>query len=38
MAGVSLLGVSKLYGRVVAVEDLDLDIADGEMMMLVGPS
>ena len=38
MAGVSLQGVSKRYGRVVAVEDLDLDIADGEMMMLVGPS
>jgi multiple sugar transport system ATP-binding protein len=38
MAGVSLEGVSKRYGRVVAVESLDLDIADGETMMLVGPS
>ena len=35
MAGVSLQGVSKRYGRIVAVEELDLDIADGEMMMLV---
>jgi multiple sugar transport system ATP-binding protein len=33
-----LQGVSKRYGRIVAVEELDLDIADGEMMMLVGPS
>ena len=38
MAGVTLEGVSKRYGEVVAVGDLDLDIADGEMMMLVGPS
>ncbi len=38
MASVSLEGVSKRYGDVVAVQDLDLEIADGEMLMLVGPS
>lgn len=38
MAGVTLDGVSKRYGEVVAISALDLDIADGEIMMLVGPS
>lgn len=38
MASVSLEGVTKAFRDVVAVRDLDLEIADGEMMMLVGPS
>ena len=38
MAGISLQGVSKRFGDVVAVDDLELEIADGEIMMLVGPS
>ena len=42
MASVSLHGVRKIYedgGRVqVAVHGIDLDIADGEFLVLVGPS
>jgi multiple sugar transport system ATP-binding protein len=42
MAGVRLVGVRKIYeerGRTqVAVHDLDLDVADGEFVVLVGPS
>ena len=38
MAAISLEGVSKRYRDVVAVQELDLEIADGEIMMLLGPS
>jgi multiple sugar transport system ATP-binding protein len=38
MARVLLEQVSKLYGDVVAVRDLELDIHDREFMVLVGPS
>jgi multiple sugar transport system ATP-binding protein len=40
MAAVSLRGVTKIYGRATtaAVSNLDLDVADGEFMVLVGPS
>jgi multiple sugar transport system ATP-binding protein len=39
MAGVRLEGVSKIFdGGVRAVDSLDLDIADGEFLVLVGPS
>ncbi len=39
MAGVSLHGVSKIYpGGVVGARDIDLEIADGEFVVLVGPS
>ncbi|MGH2830341.1 MAG: ABC transporter ATP-binding protein, partial [Actinomycetota bacterium] len=38
MAGVGLRGVAKRYGEHVAVAGLDLQIADGELMVLVGPS
>jgi multiple sugar transport system ATP-binding protein len=39
MAGVALDEVTKVYrDGTVAVSDLDLDIADGEFMVLVGPS
>jgi ABC-type sugar transport system ATPase subunit len=42
MANVKLVGVRKIYeerGRThVAVHDLDLDIGDGEFVVLVGPS
>jgi multiple sugar transport system ATP-binding protein len=31
-------GVHKLFGDFAAVEDLDLDIRDGEFLVLVGPS
>ncbi|MQY08707.1 ABC transporter ATP-binding protein [Actinomadura macrotermitis] len=39
MAGIRLDGVDKVYsGGVKAVDGLDLDIRDGEFMVLVGPS
>src|SRR6266508_3064262 len=42
MANVKLVGVRKIYeerGRThVAVHDLDLDIGDGEFVVLVGPT
>src|SRR5271168_4294211 len=38
MATVSLNNVFKRYGSVTAVTDLNLDIRDGEFMVLVGPS
>ena len=39
MASVSLQGISKIYpGDVYAVRDLDLEIEDGEFLVLVGPS
>ncbi len=41
MAGVTLDGVRKIYdegGSVVAVERVDLEVKDGEFVVLVGPS
>ena len=38
MAGVTFKGVTKRYGDVTAVESLDLEIVDGEFMVLLGPS
>ena len=39
MPSVTLTGVSKVFeGGAVAVDDLSLEIADGEFMILVGPS
>ncbi len=38
MATVSFEHVTKKYGEVTAVEDLNLDIMDGEFMVFVGPS
>ncbi|MCU1454762.1 MAG: ugpC [Acidimicrobiales bacterium] len=38
MASVTFEHVSKRYGEVTAVEDLDLEIVDGELMVLLGPS
>jgi putative spermidine/putrescine transport system ATP-binding protein len=35
---VSLRHVSKLFGDVHAVDDLDLDVADGEFFSMLGPS
>src|SRR6476620_354417 len=38
MATVTFENVSKKYGDVIAVNDLNLSINDGEFMVLVGPS
>ena len=39
VAEITLEGVSKVYGEdVVAVKDMNLDILDGEFVVLVGPS
>jgi multiple sugar transport system ATP-binding protein len=38
MAGVSFDAVSKRFGTVTAVDELTLDVADGEFMVLLGPS
>ncbi len=38
MATVTFDGVWKRFGEVVAVNDLNLEINDGEFMVLVGPS
>jgi multiple sugar transport system ATP-binding protein len=38
MAEVTLKGITKRFGNVVAVKDVNLEIADGEFLVLVGPS
>src|SRR5215471_15959622 len=38
MAALSLTGVSKTFGETLAVDDLSLDVADGEFVVLLGPS
>src|ERR671935_2761242 len=39
MAGIVLDGVTKVFGNdVIAVNDVSLEIGDGEFMVLVGPS
>ena len=38
MASVTFEHVSKRFGEVTAVDDLDLEVVDGEFMVLLGPS
>jgi multiple sugar transport system ATP-binding protein len=38
MAGVTLRGVSKSFGKTKVIENLDLEVRDREFMVLVGPS
>ncbi len=38
MAHVSIRGLTKEYGEITAVDDLDLEVAEGEFVVLVGPS
>ena len=38
MAGVALEGVTKRFGDVLAVDNIDLTVADGEFVVLLGPS
>src|ERR1700712_4465316 len=35
---IRLRGLRKTFGSIVAVDDLDLDIADGEFFAMLGPS
>ena len=38
MSGIRLEHVTKRYGDTIAVDDLTLDVGDGEFLVLVGPS
>ena len=38
MARLEIDGISKRYGDVHAVRDVSLDVADGEFVVLLGPS
>jgi multiple sugar transport system ATP-binding protein len=38
MGGVQLHGVTKHYGSTIGIEDLSLDIPDGEFFVILGPS
>src|SRR4051794_41401682 len=38
MAAIVLEHISKLFGEVLAVDDVSLRVEDGEFMVLVGPS
>lgn len=38
MSGLSLKGISKSYGSVEVIENLNLDVNSGEFLVLVGPS
>ena len=38
MSTIDLMGVSKRYGPVAALEDLDLHVAEGELVTMLGPA
>src|SRR5216110_1119678 len=38
MAALALRSIAKRFGEVAAVDDLSLDVADGEFLVLLGPS
>ncbi len=38
MSGVTLTSIRKTYGELAAVDDVSLDICDGELLALLGPS
>ncbi|HXE48105.1 MAG TPA: ATP-binding cassette domain-containing protein, partial [Ramlibacter sp.] len=38
MASISLQGINKRFGAVTALADVQLNIADGEFFVLLGPS
>ena len=38
MATLSLHGLAKNFGTVAAVQEIDLDVRDGEFLCLLGPS
>ena len=38
MSRITLTGVSRSFGQVQVLHDIDLDIRDGELVVFVGPS
>jgi putative spermidine/putrescine transport system ATP-binding protein len=38
MSGVSLVGVTKMYGQVKALDHVSVDVQEGELLALLGPS
>ncbi|PYM94517.1 MAG: ABC transporter ATP-binding protein, partial [Candidatus Rokuibacteriota bacterium] len=38
MSAITLRSLTKRFGSVVAVDDLHVDVHDGELMALLGPS
>ncbi|HLX27460.1 MAG TPA: ABC transporter ATP-binding protein [Casimicrobiaceae bacterium] len=38
MAAVTLAGITKRFGAIAAVDDVSLDVADGEFLAVLGPS
>jgi ABC-type sugar transport system ATPase subunit len=38
MSKISLKGITKKYGKVIAVDNIDLDVLTGEFLTLLGPS
>ncbi len=38
MAGISLHGIKKRYGKTEVIHGVDIEIADGELIVVVGPS
>ena len=38
MAGIAIRRVQKIFGRAPVIHGIDLDVRDGEFVVLVGPS
>ena len=38
MAAIEVTGLRKVYGDVAAVDGLDLDVGEGEVVALIGPN
>ena len=38
MAAIEVTGLRKVYGRIAAVDGLDLTVGDGEVVALLGPN
>ena len=38
MSGVSMVGVTKMYGQVKALDHVSVDVCEGELLALLGPS
>jgi len=38
VSGVSMVGVTKMYGQVKALDHVSVDVCEGELLALLGPS